>query len=286
MLDKFFDVKNSVDVEGLIKNILNKYSETEDLSYTVYIPSKARALKCSTQNLLTAAGITKWFLVVEPQDAEAYKTKHGEDRILVLPENNQGIGFARKFIKQISISKGEEKHWQIDDDVTSFRYFTGGKKIKKPATFVLKSIEKFCDTFTNIGLASPCSPLFAFAKKKEVFLNRFCYGCCLFLNSTEYVWDKTVSEDIDYTLGILEEGYCTAAFNWLCCETPATGSNKGGNQETMFKTQESRKQLYERTIAKWPNRFKLNHVGKNRGYTLKNIRRFYDDYTQIPIEKV
>src|SRR5690348_8280791 len=83
--------------------------------YPVYIPSKGRAaLKMSTANCLIRDGVPFW-LVVEPQELEEYAAHYPRERLIVTPFSNLGAPTTRNWIKDLSVSRGEVRHWQIDD---------------------------------------------------------------------------------------------------------------------------------------------------------------------------
>ncbi len=84
--------------------------------YPVYIPSKGRAAQVLTAKCFAADGVP-FRLVVEPQEVEAYAAVWGRSCLLILPENNQGLVYARNWIKAYSIAQGQERHWQFDDDI-------------------------------------------------------------------------------------------------------------------------------------------------------------------------
>jgi TET-associated glycosyltransferase-like protein len=56
---------------------------------------------------------------LEPQDFEAYR-KAGHASIVVLPENDKGIAYARQAILDYAIQNGDKWFWMIDDDVIQF----------------------------------------------------------------------------------------------------------------------------------------------------------------------
>jgi hypothetical protein len=67
-------------------------------------------------------------LVVEPHEAEDYAKQHPGVELIVLPESNKGIAYARRYIKEHSKAAGHASHWQIDDNI---RWF-GIRDDKKP----------------------------------------------------------------------------------------------------------------------------------------------------------
>jgi hypothetical protein len=60
--------------------------------YPVYVISKGRFKGNLTAKFLIEDKVD-FKLVVEPQEAEEYKSRYGEHRVLVLPFSNLGQGF-------------------------------------------------------------------------------------------------------------------------------------------------------------------------------------------------
>jgi hypothetical protein len=56
---------------------------------------------------------------VEPQDTEAYR-KAGHASIVVLPENEKGIAYARQAILDYAVQNNDKWFWMIDDDIIQF----------------------------------------------------------------------------------------------------------------------------------------------------------------------
>jgi len=252
------------------------------LRLSIYIPSKGRAKLSKTATLLTKSGITNFKIVVEPQDYEAYKEVWAEDNLLMMPENDQGIAYARTFIKKYSHSQDEEYHWQIDDDMNSFKLRYDGKNKKVDPKSCFGIVETVCGKFSNVALCGITHFAYAFAKKTHVALNRMTYGSYLIRSDLPMDWRHGVLDDLDFSLQVLEAGHCTIAFNSVLFDTAATNSMAGGNQLTMFASSERRRMTYEKTVEYWPGRFFVKKLDGNRDWTLKHTRRFYNDYKQLP----
>ena len=106
---------------------------------TIYIISKGRP-HCRTANTLTNMGYTgEWFIVCGNNDntIDEYIKNWGKERILVFDWYNEvkesdlldnfgvekmssGAVPVRNATRKISILRGELRHWQFDDDYTSF----------------------------------------------------------------------------------------------------------------------------------------------------------------------
>ena len=97
--------------------------------YPVYIISKGRAKMCLTVRELELMKVP-YYLVIEPQEFEEYSKIVDKSKILILPFSNleQGSIPARNWVWKHSISIGAEKHWILDDNITSYRRFHLGEK--------------------------------------------------------------------------------------------------------------------------------------------------------------
>jgi hypothetical protein len=201
----------------------------EALKYPIYVPSKDRVAKSATIDHLQSEGIP-YSIVVEPQDYDEYVDAYGKEHVLSMDKNDQGIVYVRNFCKTHSINEGHSRHWQIDDNIKSFRIRTGGKNVKSKMGYSLSLAEKFVDEFENIGIAGLTHQMFAFAKKHSLDINRQAYSCVLVDNNLDLWWRDSV-EDTDYSLQVLASKKCTVVLNRLIIEKAATGEVKGGNEK-------------------------------------------------------
>jgi len=202
--------------------------------YPIFIPSKGRADKVLTAKVFESDGVP-YHLVVEPQEAEAYAKVWGQHRVLVLPENNQGLVYSRNWIKTYSIAQGHERHWQFDDDIQVIGRLHKGFRIPCAAGLGLAICEDVVDQYENVAIASLNDHKFLLAghglsreKYPPFYLNARCYTCFLVLNSLPYVWRYRYNEDTDMTLQALAGGWCTMLFNAINMVSPATLSRPGG----------------------------------------------------------
>jgi hypothetical protein len=101
--------------------------------YPIFIPSRDRY---QPGRRLTIRALTKddipFRVVVEPHEVDAYAKVVGDDRVLVLPENDRGLTYARNWIRDLAESEGHAKHHQLDDNIREFRTLVKGSG--SPAT--------------------------------------------------------------------------------------------------------------------------------------------------------
>ena len=211
--------------------------------YPIYVPTKARADRPLTAKLFASEHID-FRLVVEPQEVEAYF--EWKDYLLVLPENNRGLVFARNWIRDHSVAQGAERHWQFDDDIQGMQRFQAARRVKCPVGTAMAAAEDFVDRYENVGLASFNSTFFntvlsngTYSKRSMThfppfYLNARCYTDFLMLNSLPNRWRYRYNEDTDMTLQVLASGWCTVLFNSFLISTPATLTQPGGQMQHMY----------------------------------------------------
>ena len=280
-ITEFLGLERDYDFDSEMVQYLENFTDYTDVKYTIYIPSKGRSKYGHTAKLLEDNGIENYFIVVEPQDYDDYLKKYGAEKLIMLPENDRGIAYARTFIKKYSSDKGENFHWQMDDDMISYRLRIDNKNKKVNPRHCFSIVEDITDKFSNVAMSGITHFAFAFSKKKAVALNHMVYGVVLVNNSVTQEWRSETNEDLDFSLQILESGWCTIAFNKVLFDTFTTGKLEGGNMLNLF-ADDGRKKIYENTAELWPGRFKVKKLDSDRGWTLKHIRRFYNDYKQQP----
>ncbi len=81
--------------------------------YPVLIISKDRATTCSTHLNLDQEGIN-WYYCVEPQDYDNYVDRLGEENVINIQQNDQGIAYTRNYCIKWSLDQGYAKHWQFE----------------------------------------------------------------------------------------------------------------------------------------------------------------------------
>jgi hypothetical protein len=280
-LADFLGLEPDFDLESTVEEMVLNHEQYTEVKYPIYIPSKGRAHHGHTAKLLDSCGITNYKIVVEPQDYDAYVEKWGAEKVVQLPENDKGISYSRSYIKKYSREQGETFHWQMDDDMISFRLRLDNKNKKVDPRHCFSIVETVNDMFTNIGICGITHFAYAFAKKTAMATNKMVYGVILANNEVDHDWRPETNEDLDYSLQTLEKGYVTLAFNKVLFDTFTTGKLDGGNMLNLF-AGDGRRKIYENTAALWPGRFVVKELDTDRGWTLKHTRRFYEDYKQKP----
>ena len=262
-------------------------------NYTIYIPSRGRHDCCFTAQNLSNEGID-FKIVTEESEANLYAKQFSDEKILTLPDKELqefkekskitgfDIAFRRTWIKKYSESLGEDKHWQIDDNVTEIRKVTKGKSKTTDFLAAIDCVETFTGKFTNIGIAGLRHAFLAFAQNKPFQLNQQVYSCVLVTNAINCYWRPDIIEDTDFSLQVLSRGYCTVLINAFVFNKPVQGTLKGGNSDTQYSNNQNKKITANELKRKWPLIVKLGKI-KDSGKPKVSIR--WSKFTTKLIEK-
>lgn len=219
--------------------------------YPIYVPSKGRYAEGHTMKFLIKDGIP-FYLVVEPQEAEAYRSRYPEAQLLILPWSgddaarqqfcrersieNGGLIAVRNWIKEHSIGLGAERHWQIDDNITCIKRRYQGKRIPCNAGIGLGATEDFVDRYANVAIAGLNYEMFLpnGAQIAPFQVNSHVYSCTLVLNRIPHRWRVAYNDDTDICLQVLSEGWCTILMNAFFVFKIRTMVVKGGNTDDLY----------------------------------------------------
>ena len=218
--------------------------------YPVYIVSKGRSKNGLTTRALYEMGVPH-FIVVEPQEREAYESGRCFGKILVLPmtyksdyelcddfgfTKSTGPGPARNFCIDHSFQNGFKRHWVMDDNIDAFHYLNRNEKYEVRTGATLRAAEDFVDRYSNV----PVSGLnyYSFCKKTDkvppYILNTRIYSCLLIENDSGYRWRGRYNEDTDLSIRVLKDGFCTIQFNAFLCGKITTQRMRGGNSADFY----------------------------------------------------
>ena len=195
-----------------------------------FIISKGRASEVITSRLLDAVGILHT-IVVEPQDEYNYAqhlTKSA--KLLVLPKDDQGISYVRKFVLDNARGCGTRRFCMMDDDVKAFGTVSNGRCVKGDAR--LLELAERCFVQNNFAQMGLQYQQFAWCASKDFNSPTHC-DCVVFfdtsqLDGIEYDSYVDMKEDWDFSLQVLRAGKCTAVLNRIWMSVPTMGTNKGG----------------------------------------------------------
>lgn len=220
--------------------------------YPVYIPSKGRWEARLSQRTFEGLGM-KYYVVVEPQEAENYQRVTNKEfgTVLVLPFSNlgQGCAPARNWIKQHSIEVvGAARHWQVDDDMRCFYRFHQNRQIKVADGTIFRCVEDFSDRYENIALSGMHDWSFFPRKTKAppFYVNRRVYTTTLVNNAIPHRWRGPYNDDTDMNIRVMKDGWCVVNFVTFLADTEETVVHAGGMTE-----------LYKKSKGKEDGRLKM-----------------------------
>jgi hypothetical protein len=205
--------------------------------YPIFIPSKNRSHIDMTTKFFRRDGVP-FYLVVEPQDFEIYQAKFGSERLLMLPDNDRGLIFARNWIKRWATAQGFERHWQIDDNIYSIQRRYKSKRIDCHSGTALAACEDFVDRYSNVAIAGLNYTMFAYGNYLQGLppfqINQHVYSCTLILNSIPNEFRPPANEDVDMCLQVLADGWCTILFNAFLARKIKTMVVAGGQTDAAY----------------------------------------------------
>lgn len=226
--------------------------------YPIYIISKGR-----WDSRLTAKALDEmkqpYRIVVEPKEYDNYAAVIDSSKIIVLPENfsEQGQGGipARNFVWEHSISEGHKRHWILDDNIEQFNRLNRNLQVKVTTGAIFKASEDFVDRYENIALAGFQYDYFAKAKTilPAFYLNTRIYSCILIKNDLPFRWRGKYNEDTDLSLRVLKDGWCTVLFYAFIQQKAQTMTMKGGNTDTIYNTDDNRREFAESLVKLHPD---------------------------------
>lgn len=239
------------------------------MKYKVYIPSRKRSDQCYTVKLCEEFDID-YKIFVEDCDYIDYCNVFGKENIVNLGGSDYGnVTYARNFIKQYSIDNGEEKHWQLDDDIKhlyKFNFELSKNEIVDPRE-ALEFSEGVIDSFDNARMLGLSANTFLKSRTGDYQVNTFTYGCVIIDNRVDHKWDNEVEDDLDYNLQILSSGDCTIRINKYNFYFMKANTKPGGFTD-LREDVESKKERIMNTINKW----KHEHPSMEMIYKHNNYR--------------
>lgn len=224
--------------------------------FPIFIPSRGRANNCKTAELLASEGVNVC-VVVEPQEAEAYKAF----TCFVLPENNRGIGYVRQYILDCARRNNLSWFWMLDDDIRSGFLVKNRLCIKSKLHEVLLSAQDIFSEVKGCAQAALEYQQFAWSQKEPMKMNGYCdVAVCINVERTKainYRPHMDLKEDRDFTLQILSRGYRTVRATHCAFAAPKNGSNKGGLQAEYARAGREA-EASKRMVEAWPGICSLN----------------------------
>lgn len=205
--------------------------------YPIYIVSKGRWETRHTSRALENLGIP-YYIAVEEHEYEKYCEVIDPKKVLKMPFSNHGLGSgpARNWVWEHSKAAGFKRHWVLDDNIQEFWRFNHNQRIRMESGAFFRASEDFCDRFKNVMMAGLQYKFFVMDSYHypPYVLNTRLMSCILIQNDCPHKWRGKYNEDVDLSLRILKDGYCTILFYTYLQGKMRTGTVKGGNTEELY----------------------------------------------------
>ncbi len=248
--------------------------------YPIYVPTKGRVELSDAASTLRFLREDKvpHFMVVEPQEADEYAKRYGRDTMLILPFSNRGtVVSTRNWILDHSRSAGDERHWQLDDNIRRIRRWHRTQRIACNSGPALRACEDFTDRYTNVGLSGLNYTMFAVNTYQPPFvLNAHVYSITLMLNSLPYRFREPANEDVDMCLQVLTGGWCTILFNAFLAEKVPSMTIEGGNTKELYDKVDARLEVTRSLQRKWPHVVETKRRFSRPQHVIKNAWKKFD----------
>lgn len=206
--------------------------------YPIYILSKGRYDYRHTMIALDNLGVD-YKVAIEPQEYDQYVEHIPDNRLVVLPFSNHGKGSgpARNYVWDHSIEAGHKRHWVLDDNIQQFWRFHKNKRYRAESGAIFRAAEDFVDRYENVPLAGFQYKWFCPEHywHPPFMLNTRLMSCILIENNCPQRWRAKYNEDVDLSIRVLKDGYCTMLFYAFLQGKMRTGILKGGNTDEVYK---------------------------------------------------
>lgn len=245
--------------------------------YPIYVPSRGRSHIKMTVSILIKQRVPH-YVVVEPQEADAYAAAFPESNVLVLPKRDQGVVFVRNWIWDHAVNSGAERHWQIDDNTNGFMRRYKSIRIPMDSGLALALMEKFVDRYQNIGLAGPNYEMFAPSslKLKPFVTNVHVYSCTLINHSLPFRFRlPNANEDTDLCLQTLSSNWATVLFNAFLLRKARTMTISGGQTDTQY-VDDGRWFMASSLASKWPGVVDVKRRFQRPQHVIRSSWRKFD----------
>lgn len=255
-------------VRSLADEMLKDFTSWSDVHYPVYVMSRHRATNMKVIPLLEAAEVP-YRLVVEPHDRDSYREHHDDALLLSLPQDDQGLWYARQWIRDHAEANGADYHWQIDDNVNGFFVRPrDGKLEKASARNALAYLEAFADRFGNVGGACLGMRVFDWTYVNgdcSAMANRNLTSCILYRSAGDVAarFQPGTAEDTDYALQLLRDGWCTLLTTRVTRSKVRPGSIPGGCWDIDY-ANDGRRERFVKLARDWPGEFVTLEPGEGR----------------------
>lgn len=269
-----------LEVYAYVDQALQNISKNNSVNAPIYIPTRHRAGRTTTNKLLDQDNLP-YILAVEPHDYKDYAKYHSANNLLKLPTDDIGISDSRNYCVDHAKENGAQYAWQIDDDIRTLTYRVKGERSTTTLKPLLSIVENVTSRFTNVGAASIPSNafIFSFDAKPPIDYNQMVYGIQLLRTDTGIRWRKGMPNDPDRTLQLLTTGWSTIVARRFGQTSPPPMKQKGGLTDTEY-ADGGRLQRFERLVRTWPGAYKIGYMKDGTPRLIS--RNPYGKFTQPP----
>ena len=195
----------------------------------ITVPSKGRAYAIDKRTLKWLPDVkspiqTDWKVFVEPQDYRYYKQTVPTDHLITLPDNDQGLSYVVKCVREYALKEGYDLVMWLDDDCTGYVRCDGKDPARNCEAFlsdVLGYFESMPDV-GNIGTIDNVSGyMLPVIRKNLNSNNKITVGwkpaySVYIIRAELLTYDLRLKSRIDVmvNLGVWAQGYRTVMYNY------------------------------------------------------------------------
>lgn len=210
--------------------------------------------ECKTVNTLLAAGVEKSQIVISVQDEQDFEKiqKNFPEIQIVFRKSDCAAGNRNTLLEYVK----ERPVCLLDDDISSFNYFTDDGRFLISTNFVIKLLQEISTNGELIGVAQTNNNIFA-RKRSDWSADVVLQGTVLIVNSYDLRFDERykMAEDYEISLRTIYKGGHTLRYNYISVNKPKNGTNIGGMHE---RYQNKELPFYLKALHKQYPIFKIN----------------------------
>lgn len=240
------------------------------MSWPIFIPSRGRATRGGTFELLRKRGIPNPMkIIVEEDEYDRYSERFKPGIVVVMPDRlkneydpcdglgrqfSLGSGPARNYAWELAEKMGAKWHWTIDDNVCAIAEF--GDHIRNraqpgssdslfsgydyhPGPEWMPNMERYITGWRNVAMGGPHSVGFVVRVHKYSMAvpNSRIYSFNLIRTAAPFRWRGRYNEDTILSLDMITKGWRTILCRrWLMQKPDPKAARKigGGNAELLY----------------------------------------------------
>ena len=198
-----------------------------------------------THKTLTDMKVQHYLFVEPDQHEEYYKWYDPEYCKLIMGSENyhtQQMGSTpmRNYILDYFKDKGFSKCWLLDDNIKRYNRLQHGTKNPINSSVVFTHVENYIDQYNNVGIASHnFNPEIRENDCRTCLVkNGKQFSSLLIPLDNDIRFRYKYNEDHLISIEYINKGFCNLCFNSVCYDKNTSGSDKGGNAQSIYKVGE------------------------------------------------